>query len=92
MPITIPLKKKTVETTVSAKDASAIVKESMSVRKAADLRSDDELLTLKQVANHLQTCTKTARRLIRDRKVPVYRAGRQLRVARADLHLLLIKE
>ena len=52
----------------------------------------ERLLTLKQTAKHLQVCTKTARRIINKRGIPVVYVGSQIRVPAEHLALFLKKK
>jgi excisionase family DNA binding protein len=51
-----------------------------------------DLLTVKQVADQLQICTKTVRRLISKLGVPVVTVGRQTRIPAQHLALFLKKK
>jgi excisionase family DNA binding protein len=51
-----------------------------------------QYLTLKQVAALLQVCTKTVRRLIREKGIPVTRVGRQIRIFPEHVALFASKE
>lgn len=48
-----------------------------------------ELLTLRQAAAYAVVSVSTLRRWVRDGLLPVYRAGRQIRIDRADLVAVL---
>jgi excisionase family DNA binding protein len=51
-----------------------------------------EYLTIKQVAALLQVCTKTVRRLIREKGIPVIRVGRQIRIPVEHVALFTSKD
>jgi excisionase family DNA binding protein len=51
-----------------------------------------EYLTLKQVAVRLQVCTKTVRRLISEKDIPVARVGRQIRILPEHVALFASRE
>lgn len=51
-----------------------------------------EYLTIKQVAALLQVCTKTVRRLIREKGIPVVRVGHQIRILREHVPLFTVKQ
>ena len=51
--------------------------------------SQDQLLTLPQVADRLQVSMSTVRRLISDQKLKVVRVGRNLRVRPEDLEAFI---
>jgi len=51
-----------------------------------------DLLTVQQVAEQLQVCTKTVRRLIRRLGIPVVFVGSQIRVPAQHLALFLKKK
>lgn len=50
-----------------------------------------ELLTLKQVADMLQVCVKTVRRLIKKKKIPIVTVGSQIRVPAEHVALFTTK-
>ena len=52
----------------------------------------DDLLTLKQVAAHLQVSTKTVSRLILKLEIPFAKVGNQIRVPRRCLALFIKKK
>ena len=52
----------------------------------------DRPLTLKQIAEDYQVCTKTVRRVINDEGIPVVKIGGQIRVPAAHLALFLKKK
>lgn len=85
MPITISKKPSKARTTKKAAMPTA-------PKTSNPPESPSEYLTLKQVAAQIQTCTKTARKLIKENDVPVKRAGRQIRIHKSHVELLLKKE
>ena len=52
----------------------------------------DRPLTLKQIAEYFQVCTKTVRRVINDEGIPVVKIGGQIRVPAAHLALFVKKK
>ena len=52
----------------------------------------DDLLTLGQVAAHLQVCKRTVSRLISKLDIPVVRVGNQVRIPARHLALFLTKK
>ena len=57
-----------------------------------NLNQPDDLLTLKQVAAHLQVSTKTVSRLIVRLEIPVARVGNQIRVPSRCLRFFMNTE
>ncbi|MCP8939927.1 helix-turn-helix domain-containing protein [Alsobacter sp. SYSU M60028] len=51
-----------------------------------------QFLTIRQVAQQLQVCTKTARRIISDKDIPILRVGRQIRIRSDHLSLFVSKQ
>jgi excisionase family DNA binding protein len=52
----------------------------------------DTLLTIKQVAAHLQVCPRTVQRLIKAGDLPALRVRRQWRVRELDLRRFLFEQ
>lgn len=52
----------------------------------------DTLLTIKQVAAHLQFCPRTVQRHIKTGDLPGFRVGRQWRVRELDLRRYLFEQ
>jgi excisionase family DNA binding protein len=52
----------------------------------------DALLTLKQVAERLQVCTKTVRRIIVKLDIPIVKVGSRVRIPARYLSLFLTKK
>ncbi len=54
-------------------------------------RRVENLMTIEEVARHLNVSIKTVRRLISKGEIEVYRIGRQLRVSEGDLAHYLVR-
>lgn len=53
---------------------------------------DVDLLTLKEAAAQLRVCVKTARRIIKRRKIPVIEVGNRIMVPVEHLYLFLTRK
>lgn len=56
------------------------------------IEAPEQLLTVAEVANVLNCCTKTVRRIIASGILPAIRLNRQYRVRRADLAATIAKK